>query len=475
MSAPPSPISTYREALDWIYSFIDYERTGRFVRDREDNLARMRALLAALGDPQRAYGVTHIAGSKGKGSTAALLASILHAAGVRSGLYTQPDLHTFRERIRADGELIPEAEVVRLAPRLQAAVAALDPALGPLISYDIGTALAFLYFREARARHAVIEVGLGGRLDATNVVAPPSLMATAITSISYEHVEVLGHTLGAIAGEKVGIVKPGVPLVCAAQAEEAVAVIARIAAERGAPVLRVGPEGAADCTYTYAAGTATGSGQTFTIHAPEGAYCDLELSLLGEHQLENATAAVALAEQLRASGLPLVEAAIRRGLREARWPARLHVVARPPASPWIVVDSAHNADSFARLFAALRRHFAFERLILVLGLLADKDLPGIAAAIARAGVSAAMVSAADNPRAMPPERIAMALRAAAPALDVRVVPASRDAVAAALDLATRGDLVCISGSVYFAGEALRALATRPEIAPGTIEIAGVDH
>jgi dihydrofolate synthase/folylpolyglutamate synthase len=464
---------SYGEALAWLYGFSDTERTGKFIgkfsRDREDNIARMRALLSFLGDPQRAYGVTHIAGTKGKGSTAALLTSILRAAGIPTGLYTQPDLHTFRERIQLDGRIISELEVARLVPAVRAATEALDPALGSLITYDVGTALAFLAFREAGMRHTVVEVGLGGRLDATNVVDP---MATAITSISYDHMEVLGRTLAEIAQEKAGIIKSGVPILTSARAHEALRVIARIAAERKAPLLQVGPDGATDCAYTYTIGAAGSAGQIFGVLGPHGDYANLELGLLGEHQVENATLAVALAETLRDAGLPITEAAIRHGLREARWPGRLQVVGR---APWIVVDSAHNADSFARLLAALRRHFTFERLILVIGVLADKDLPGIATAIAEGEVDLAIATTVASPRAQPATVIAEALREAAPELETHAYAGSSAALAGALREAGPRDLICVTGSVYFAGEALRWLAGRPEVTAGAIEIAGVDH
>jgi dihydrofolate synthase/folylpolyglutamate synthase len=466
-------LPSYGEALAWLYGFSDTERTGmftgKFSRDREDNIARMRALLALLGDPQRAYGVTHIAGTKGKGSTAALLTSILRAAGVPSGLYTQPDLHTFRERIQLGGRIISEAEVTRLIPAVRAATEALDPTLGSLITYDVATALAFLAFREAGMRHAVVEVGLGGRLDATNIVEP---MATAITSISYDHMEVLGHTLAEIAREKAGIIKPSVPILTSARAPEALETIARMAAERGAPLTRIGPEGALDCEYTYSIGEASSEGQIFGVRGPHGAYADMPLGLLGEHQIENATLAVALAETLRDAGPPIAEEAIRRGLSEARWPARLHVVGR---TPWIVVDSAHNADSFTRMLAALRRHFTFERLILVIGVLADKDLPGIATAIAQGSVDLAIATTVANPRAQPAAIIAEALHEVAPDLETRVYAGSAAALDEALHEAGPHDLICVAGSVYFAGEALRWLEARPEVTAGAIEIAGVDH
>lgn len=467
MSGSP-PTDAYRQALDWIYSFSDTERTGTFVHDREDNLARERALLAELGNPQRAYGITHIAGTKGKGSTSALLAAILRAAGGRTGLYTQPDLHTFRERMRIDGAVVAGDEVARLVPRVRHALDALGSAYGSYITYEVATALAFLAFREAGVEHAVIEVGLGGRLDATNVVEP---VVTAITSISYDHMLILGSTLGQIAGEKAGIIKPGVPVVTSAQAPEALEVLLRVATERRAPLLRAGPADSGG-DYTYVPEAASAEGQTFTVTTPTGRYEHLELALLGEHQLENATVAVALAELLRARGLPLDEVAIRRGLREARWPARLQVVGR---TPWVVVDGAHNADSFARMFVALRRHFPFERLLLMLALMADKDLAGITAEVARANVAHVYATAVANPRAASPESIATALAEAAPGLAVTTyadVPAALEAARAG---AGPRDLLCVAGSLYLAGEALRWFAARPTPEAATIEIAGVDH
>ncbi|MFI5273856.1 MAG: bifunctional folylpolyglutamate synthase/dihydrofolate synthase [Ktedonobacterales bacterium] len=460
---------TYTEALDWIYGFSNTERTGAFVREREDNLLRERTLLAALGDPQRAYTVTHIAGTKGKGSTAALLASILQAAGIRTGLYTSPDLHTFRERMRVDGALIAPDALARLVPAVRAALTRIGPELGSYITWEIATALALLYFREAGARHAVVEVGLGGRLDATNVVEPE---VSVITSISYDHMAVLGDTLAEIAGEKAGIIKRGVPVVTSARAPEALAVIARVAAERGAPLLRVGPLGAPDAVYRFRPGTYDAESQRFDVVTPEGTYRELEIALLGEHQLENAAASVATAALLRARGLPITEAALRAGLRATRWPARLQVVAR---EPWLVVDGAHNADSFARMFAALRRHFAFDRLLLVLGLMRDKDIPGITAEIARAGVAQVEAAAWNNPRAAAPEAIAERLANVAPAAAVRAHATAGGALEAARAAATVHDLICVCGSVAFAGEALRWLAANMPQAAGAIEIASVDH
>src|SRR5258706_570257 len=352
---------SYGDALAWIYSFSDTERTGQFVRDREDNLPRERALLAALGNPQSAYGVTHVAGTKGKGSTAAMVAAILRAAGVRAGLYSSPDLHTFRERIRVDGGVASEAEGARL------------PALGARGLERGGASGAF----------------------------------------------------------------------CAAG---------------GAQLLRAGPAGAPDCAYTYRVGEGDSAGQTFDLTTPSGEYRAVALALLGAHQVENAAAAIAIAEQLRAAGLPIDEAATRQGLRDLRWPARLQVVAR---APWVVVDGAHTADSFAKLFVALRRHFRFTRLILVLGLMADKDLEGIVREIASAGVAQVVTTAVAHPRAAPPERLSALLQEHAPGIALTTTLARNDAMAEALPLAQPGGPLCGAGSPYPAGQAPRWGAAPP--------------
>jgi dihydrofolate synthase / folylpolyglutamate synthase len=465
---PPTHL-LYRQTLRWLYAFSDTERTGAFVRDRGDHLRRERALLAAMDNPQRAYGVIHIAGSKGKGSTSAMMASILSAAGIRTGLYTSPDLHTFRERIRIAGEPISEEEMVRLAAMVREALEHVDQSVGPYITWEVATALAFLAFREAGVERAVIEVGLGGRLDATNVVEPD---VCAITSISYEHMEILGHTLTEIAHEKAGIIKPGVPVVTSAREPEALAEIARVAAERDAPLIRVGPAGAEGCAYTWREGAAGENCQRFNVRTPSGVYRELEIPLLGVHQIENAAVAVALAEISQAQGLPtLDERAIRKGLRAARWEGRLQVVGR---EPWQLVDGAHNAASFAALFAALRRHFRFRRLVLVLGMMADKDVEGIMREINAAGVSAIIATAANSLRAIPPDDLR---KRAARATGADVIPA-RDAASAlrmARSKAGPDDMILVAGTLYLAAEALRWYAAQPETPAGAIQIAGMDH
>src|SRR5215469_8058149 len=235
-------IMNYQEALSYIYSFTDYERGGKYSRKNDENIQREAALLELLGNPHYQYSNTLIAGTKGKGSTSAYIERVLREAGIRTGLYTQPDLHTFRERIRVNGALIPENEVAQLIPEIRVAVEQVQSReiFEPFITYEIGTTLALLYFARQQVRHAVVEVGLGGRLDATNVTQP---IVSVITSISYDHMEVLGDTLAKIATEKAGIIKPNGIVVTSAQPPEALLAIADIAQQRQARMIRIGPEG----------------------------------------------------------------------------------------------------------------------------------------------------------------------------------------------------------------------------------------
>lgn len=469
----------YQDALAYLYAFSDFERTGRFARDPEGNLRRMRVLLAELGMPQDAYGTTHIAGTKGKGSTAALIASCLVASGIRTGLYTQPDLHTFRERIQIDGEPISEAEVAALVPELQAAIARLDPAdAAQIITYEAGTALAFLAFARRGVRHAVIEVGLGGRLDATNVIAP---LVGVITSISLDHTAILGDTIAAIAGEKAGIIKPGMRVVTSAQEPDAVRVITATCAERGADLIRVGPLGSSG-DYTYDAPTTPHRIATpadlvpppFTVHTPTGDRT-VQIALLGEHQHENATAALAALDALRDfPAVGVTATGMEQGMRAARWPARLDVVG---ASPWVVVDGAHNADSLAKALSTLVASFVFDRLVLVFGTMSDKDVAGMARVLGgyATRLRGIITTQGNTPRALPADQLAHRL-ADGIAVPIQAIPAAGAALAAALQEASPADLICLIGSIALAGEGLRWIAANhPSPLTDHIVIAGNDH
>jgi dihydrofolate synthase / folylpolyglutamate synthase len=473
----------YQEALAYIYSFTDFERGGSYTRDRSENMPRISRLLAQLGNPQQQYSSTLIAGTKGKGSTAVLIENVLRHAGVRTGLYTQPDLHTFRERMRVNGRLISEEEVAALVPDIIAAMEGIErDDLGPFITYEIGTALTFLYFYRQHVQHAVAEVGIGGRLDATNILHP---LVSVIASISFDHMAILGDTLGKIATEKAGIIKPNGIVVTSAQAPEALLAIATIAHQRNARMVRVGATGAdpaqADVdaghlpplSYSYVLQEQSIDlpiQQRFAIQTPQQLYSDLLLPLAGRHQLENATLALATLDMLRERGVSWSEQALREGLRTVHWPARIEVVGRDPT---IVVDGAHNADSMQKLLVALRTSFTLQRLIVVLNVNRDKDIVGIVQALAEVDI-VVLTHMKSSPRAVTIEVFQELFAIHAPSVEIFTAEKSEQAMEVALDLADRQDLICVTGSLYLAGEALRWAAARGD-ATAAAEIEGVDH
>ncbi len=428
--------STYTEALDYVYGFINYEVT-RHYRYSPDviSLKRPRQLLALLGDPQDSYPTLHIAGTKGKGSVSAYCASIYNAAGLKTGLYTSPHLQDFRERFRINGDLIAEGRFAALVDSARSAIAEIED----ITFFEVITALAFLYFAEENVDVAVIEVGLGGRLDATNVITPH---VSLITSLSYDHMYLLGDTLSEIAFEKGGIIKPGVPVVSAPQPDEAREILEEIGEERGAPLTLVGRD------WTYEPLEADTRSQTFRA-GPAGGPADVyEIPLLGDHQVMNA--AVALAGVDRA-GIPVARNAVKHGLRDTDWPGRLEVVGR---KPWLVLDSAHNAESAERLRAALDELFPHERQILIFGASADKNFKGMFDALLP-HTDLLILSQADHPRAIAPENLA---EYAEPYdCEIALVPDLSEALNHARRAANLDDLICAAGSIFVVGELRTAL------------------
>jgi dihydrofolate synthase/folylpolyglutamate synthase len=436
----------YGDALTYVYSFTDYEKRGFAVYAPEFyDLERVRRLLGPLGEPQRTFQAIHIAGTKGKGSTAAMVESVLRAAGYRTGLYTSPHLHTFRERIQTCGELIPEADVTRLVEEMKPLVAQ----VADITTFEIMTALAFAWFAEQGVEWAVVEVGLGGRLDATNVLRPA---VAVITSISYDHTAILGETLAQIAAEKAGIVKPGVPVVSAPQAAEAQSVIEETCSQCGAPLTVVGRDWRWELT------AADLEGQTFTLVKGQRVLEDLWIPLLGEHQVVNAATAVAALSLLGRIGIDLAEAVIRDGLRAVHWPGRLEILGR---APLVVVDSAHNGDSAQKLIVALRSYFGRRRLVVVLGASADHATPELMAALL-SKVDRAIATRSRHPRAADPAWLQAQAAESGFCLEVRETVAQ--ALTAALDDAGPEDLVCCTGSVFVVAEARESWFARQGLA-----------
>jgi dihydrofolate synthase/folylpolyglutamate synthase len=429
----------YREALEYLLRFADYERLPRsgIVWD----LGRVERLLERLGNPQHAAATVHIAGTKGKGSTAAMIESILRFAGYRTGLYTSPHLLSFTERIRINGAPATEAGWAGLTELVRPEVAAVNAEgfLGELTTFEIMTAMAFLCFRQEQVDYQVIEVGLGGRLDATNVVRPE---VAVITSISYDHTDVLGDTLAKIAGEKAGIIKPGTArVVSAPQPPEAMAVIESVCREKGVNLVKAGAD------FSWERGAFNEAGQTCRVKGLAGEY-ELEIPLLGAHQLENAAVAVAVAEVLAMGGAKIPAGSIAAGLAGVSCPGRLQVLRR---RPWLVVDGAHNAYSMRQLGRAFKEYFEYDRLTLVLGFGSDKDVDGMVAEAAGIADDIILV-ASSHPKSVSPE--ALAGKFAARGKPARIAASVPAAVEAALAGAGENNLVCAAGSVFVIAEVL---------------------
>jgi dihydrofolate synthase/folylpolyglutamate synthase len=412
---------TYAAAMEYLNQATDYERQSARYDSSTYNLGRMRRLAAAMGHVERTFRSLHIAGTKGKGSVAHMADAILRRAGHRTGLYTSPHLVDMRERIRIDGSEVSERDLLWAMNRMERALRRLRPTY-----FEIMTEAAFLIFARKRVDFAVIEVGLGGRLDATNVIVPA---ACAITRIDYDHMDKLGHTIRAIAREKAGIIKPGVPVVTGVQRPAALSEIRRAARPGFPAVWRPVP-----------AGTVL----EFKVEGVRGNVYRCRLPVLGPHQAENAAIAIGLVE---ASGAEVTPFEVREALRHVRLPGRIEVVRR---RPWVIVDSAHNPVSARALREALEplRH---RRMLLVFGASADKDWAGMLRELGPAALS--IFTRARSPRAAAPE--VLMRRSRGPAVRVEGVD---EAVALARQLAGPEDAVVVTGSFYVAGEALASLS-----------------
>ncbi len=454
-------MTDYRQALDRLLNLIDYERVTSSKRTRvRYDLSRIGALLSRLGDPQKGLPTVHIAGTKGKGSTAAMCTNVLSRQGYRTGLFTSPHLHTFRERISLDGSPVSEAEFAGLVEEVWPALVWVgeNAGHGEVTMFEALTAMAFCYFR-AKADVQVIEVGLGGRLDTTNLVEPT---VCAITSLSLDHTSVLGDTIEAIAGEKAGIIKPGVTVVTAPQAPGAMAIIESACRRQQARLIRAGD----DVTWTR---ESHGSwGQALTVRGRLGEY-PIRMPLLGTHQLENAATAVGVLEALIEANLPVSPAAIARGFENVSWPCRMEVLSE---SPLVVCDGAHNDDSAARLRRSLNEYLDFQRVTLVVGVSSDKNVNAIVrelAAIEGACSGAPLrviATRSRHPRSLPSRDVAEAFRLAEPGLDVSAMEGVGLALSRAM--ADRGPdtLVLATGSLFVAAEAREALkGIEPELYP----------
>lgn len=424
--------AAYQQALDYLYSFVDFSLT-RNLRNLPEkfNLDRMRNLMQQMGNPYQKYPVIHVAGTKGKGSTAAMIANALQAAGYRVGFYSSPHLIEFSERIQVNRQEISKEAVVAIVDQLKPYVAQIPQ----LTTFELTTAIGFIYFAQQKVDVAVVEVGLGGRLDATNIVTP---LVSVITSISYDHMAVLGNTLAAIAGEKGGIIKPGRPVVIAPQKDEARQVFVDLSQQRNAPLMQVGKE------VTYSAGPHSLAGQSLQVRGDPATHPDLELHipLLGPHQVENAATAYAALLVARKEGLTIPDDAIQRGFESVKWMGRFEIL---QMNPPFILDSAHNQDSARRLVETLQTYFPGRRTILVFGASEDKDIAGMFAELLPV-TEELIATQSIHPRALDAGKLVEMAKPYAKAGQA-ILPLE-EAVRIALEKAGSDGLVLVTGSLF---------------------------
>jgi dihydrofolate synthase/folylpolyglutamate synthase len=443
------PVENYEQAIEFLFSRVNFERLSGIEYTADDfKLSRMRELLRRLGDPQDSIPAVHIAGTKGKGSTAAIAAQILSAAGIRTALFTSPHISAFEERMAVDGIIPSRDELARLVGEVAATVAELDKTPGHMSPtyFEIATAMAWLYFRARRAEIAVLEVGMGGRLDATNVCRPAVCI---ITTISRDHTRQLGSRLDQIAREKAGIIKPHVPVVSGVAMEPARFVIAETCRQQSAPLFELG----FDFEYRYFPGKigcpgAPAAGPAAYVETARHRWPHLPLPLIGEHQARNLALAVAAIERLKEQEWRIPDAAVEAGLANLRWPGRIEVLGHCPT---VVVDAAHNWEAVAALVRTLDESFAARRRVLVFAPTRDKDVAGMLRQLLPRFDSVVVTSFQNNPRNVPVETLARMVRQ----LSDQPLHVAADPAAAwklARHFAGKEDLLCITGSFFIAAE-----------------------
>ena len=472
-------IVNYGSALQRLLQLVDYERITSSTRTRiRYDLRRMEALLHRLDDPHLATPTIHIAGTKGKGSTAAMCASVLTSQGYRTGLFSSPHLHTFRERIRLDGNPVTEEEFAALLehvwPHMESVTDAEE--YGEVTLFETLTAMAFCHFSD-RADFQVLEVGLGGRLDTTNLSRP---QVCAITSLSLDHTSILGNTIQQIAAEKAGIIKDGVPLVTAPQVPEAMDVITSVCRDMGAPLVKVGK----DVKFTRR--ESGQKGQSFEVRGRLTNY-ELRTPLIGDYQVENAAVAVAALEILQDKGFAISRQALEKGFRDISWPCRLEVLSQDPL---IVCDGAHNPYSLAKLRETLSEYLQFRRVVPIVGVSQDKKMEGMIRELVAlfrtsplfpashlmevTGSQTIIVTSSRHPRAARISALAEAFRQhvltdqglTGVNIDVIEVAGVEQALQVALDEVGRDDMVLVTGSLFVAAEAREAIyGIEPELYP----------
>ena len=430
-------------------SLTNYERAPR-VHYTETNfsLTRMNRLLASLGNPHREFKSIHIAGTKGKGSTATMLAEMLRGCGMRVGLYTSPHLLDIRERIVVDGEMIPEATFAKAIGTVVAA--AVKARVNPPTYFEVLTAAAFRYFADEQIEAAVLETGLGGRLDCTNVVHPE---VVGLTSISFDHMSQLGNDLTSIAREKAGVVKKGVPVVSAPQLPEVKAVIQEAAEVADAP-LRFSDEDV-DFSYRFEFSRTAGRHARICLTTAGSRFEHLEVPLFGAHQAINCALALNMLDVLKTRGFPIDDQRAMAGLSHVKLPGRMQMICEEPR---IMVDGAHNAASINALMRGIGQHITYDSMIVIFGCQRDKDIPGMIRRI-QIGADKIIFTSTGSPRSAEPAELAAEYIERSGKM-AQVAQNLDEAMRIALSALSREDLICITGSFYLVAEALRKYSVK---------------
>ena len=429
----------YNEAINYVYQFTNYEAVPRPHAEDNYDLRRLFEVLDLLGNPHLKAKSLHITGTNGKGSTAVMLASVLSAAGYKTGLYTSPHLITSRERFTVDGKMISEQQLADIVTRIKPEIEAVNTkaTYGILTVFEILTVVSFVFFAEQKVDFQVMEVGMGGRYDATNVIQP---LVCFLTAISYDHCDILGDTLTKIAGEKCGIIKPGCTVISHPQEAEAAAVIFQDCSQKNVKLIQVGQE------VTRRSMDFNFDGQRIEIKGRLDRY-QVAIPLLGQYQLDNTAAVIAGLEVLIEKGYKISKAQIIKGLAAVEFPGRMNIVSR---NPLIVMDGGHNPGAAHNLKEALLKYFPDYNKILVTGMAGDKDIPGIIKELAPL-FKTVIVTRAHSQRAAKTDFLA------AEFAKYKITAIQTENVVKALEeakkLAGPKDVIVVTGSLYVVGEA----------------------
>lgn len=444
--APAEVLPAFTKAVKFLQTLTDYERQ-RIVRYNTDtfNLDRMRQLLKKLDNPQNAFRSVHVGGTKGKGSVVAMTASMLQSCGYKVGTYTSPHLTDIRERIQINGEMISHADFARLMKQIEPLVAKIKPMCS---SFDVLTALAFKYFAEQKVELAVVEVGLGGRLDSTNVISPE---VTAITSISLDHMNQLGSTVAKIAAEKAGIFKPGIPAVTVVQDPAAEAVLKETAEKVGCQFDICGKT--IEFSYRFESSRLQGPHNRIVLTTPHSKFEHLSVPLLGEHQAINCGLALSIVDRLKSRGIAINDQRALEGLAKTTLPGRLEIL---PLQPKVILDGAHNAASIDAMIRGIGQHVSYDSMVLIFGCCGDKDVNGMLSRIA-SGADKVIFVSVNNIRSADPHDLMNRYNEMHGKM-CQVADSLDEAYSIAKRAVTKEDIICVTGSFYLVGEAKKYFA-----------------